>query len=67
MKIEQFNVTICLHSGMKEVVLKQMDLLKPLENFNNLKFSYNNRYIRHPGSYDSWSELTNDAIITSPD
>jgi hypothetical protein len=62
-KIEEF--TICLHCGCsKEVVDNQMRLLKPLE--NDFTIHWNNRIDRHPDSYDSFSELINDCIVTSP-
>jgi hypothetical protein len=41
-----------------------MQLLKPLS--ENYKVYWNNRIDRHPDSYDSYSELINDCVITSP-
>lgn len=58
-------ITICLHCGCsKEIVSYQMNLLKPLE--DSLNVYWNNRIDRHPQSYDSFSELINDSIISSP-
>lgn len=58
-------ITICLHCGCsREVVNYQMSLLKPLE--NEFKIYWNNRIDRHPESYDSFSELINDCIVSSP-
>lgn len=57
--------TICLHCGFdRKVVEYQMNLLKPLEQI--YKIHWNNRIDRHPQSYDSYSELINDAVTTSP-
>jgi hypothetical protein len=58
-------ITICLHCGCsRDLVNWQMQLLSPLsENYN---IHWNNRIDRHPGSYDSYSELINDCIVTSP-
>ncbi len=57
-------ITICLHCGVsRDIVNNQMELLKPLE--NEIKVIWNNRIDRHPGSYDSYSELINDCISTS--
>jgi hypothetical protein len=61
-KIKEF--TICLHNGTsKEVVGKQMNLLDSLS--DKYKIHWNNRIDRHPGPYNSYSELLNDAIVTS--
>lgn len=61
-KINEF--TICLHNGSsRDVVNNQMKLLKPLE--EKYTIYYNNRIDRHPEAYDSYSELVNDAIVTS--
>jgi hypothetical protein len=58
-------ITICLHCGCsREVVNAQMEALKSLE--DHYIIHWNNRIDRHPGSYNSYSELVNDAIITSP-
>lgn len=58
-------ITICLHCGCnQELVDYQMNLLKPLE--EHYKVHWNNRIDRHPGSYDSYSELINDSVLTSP-
>ncbi len=58
-------ITICLHCGCsRDLVNWQMQLLSPLsENYN---IYWNNRIDRHPGTYDSYSELINDCIVTSP-
>jgi hypothetical protein len=62
MKIKEF--TICLHCGCcPEIVKNQMDSLRPLE--SKYKIFWNNRIDRHPGSYDSYSELINDSVATS--
>ena len=61
-KIEE--ITICLHCGCsREIVNKQMELLSPLN--EKYKLHWNNRIDRHPGSYDSYSELINDCVATS--
>jgi hypothetical protein len=58
-------VTISLHCGNRpEIVARQKQALKPLEDF--LKVYWNNRIDRHPHSYDSYSELINEAVATSP-
>lgn len=61
--IEEF--TICLHCGAnKEIVARQMELLAPLNHF--FKVHWNNRIDRHPESYDSYSQMVNEAVVTSP-
>ena len=63
LKITEF--TICLHCGCcPDKVQNQMEALKPLE--EKYKIFWNNRIDRHPGPYDSYSELINDSIATSP-
>ena len=62
MEIEE--VTIVLHTGLKDIMDKQIKLLEPLN--KHLKIHWNNRYERHPESYDSYSEMINEAICTSP-
>ena len=63
-KIKKF--TICLHCGCsQEVVNFQMDALSPLE--FKYKVTWNNRIDRHPGMYESYSELINDSVATSND
>lgn len=58
-------ITICLHCGVsREIVNYQMSLLKPLE--EEFKVHWNNRIDRHPASYDSYSELINESVCTSP-
>lgn len=58
-------ITICLHCGTSiDIVNHQMNLLKPLE--NEYKIYWNNRIDRHPGAYDSYSELINESVVTSP-
>lgn len=62
-KITEF--TICLHCGCdQKIVDYQMESLKPLEKL--YKIHWNNRIDRHPGAYDSYSELINEAVSTSP-
>jgi len=57
--------TICLHCGCStEVVNNQMNALKPLE--EKYKIFWNNRIDRHPEIYNSYSELINDSVNTSP-
>jgi len=63
MRIDE--ITICLHCGCdQQVVNKQVEALKPLESI--YKVYWNNRIERHPEAYDSYSELINDSIATSP-
>jgi hypothetical protein len=63
MKIKE--ITICLHCGCNmKVVNDQMDALEGLNDY--YKVYWNNRIDRHPGSYDSFSELINHSIVTSP-
>lgn len=63
MKTEE--ITICLHCGCdQKVVHRQREALKPLESV--YKIHWNNRIDRHPEAYDSYSELINDSIISSP-
>jgi len=57
-------VTICLYCALPEVVEMQMEALKPVE--NKLKVHWNNRIDRHPEAYDSYSEMVNESIATSP-
>jgi hypothetical protein len=58
-------ITICLHCGSSwDVVNRQKEALKPLE--EKYKIHWNLRIERNPGSYDSYSELVNDAIASSP-
>jgi hypothetical protein len=58
-------ITICLHCGSSwDVVNNQKRALKPLE--EKYKVHWNLRIERNPGSYDSYSELVNDAIASSP-
>lgn len=57
--------TICLHCGCsQDVVNKQIEALQHLE--NKYKIYWNNRIDRHPEMYESYSELINHSIITSP-
>ena len=59
------DITICLHAGSDEnVVKRQMELLSPLQGEFNIH--WNNRIDRNPNAYDSYSELVNEAIATSP-
>jgi len=63
MNITEF--TINLFCGCsQDVVNKQMDLLKPLE--EKYKIHWNNRIDRFPYAYPSYSQLVNDSIATSP-
>jgi hypothetical protein len=58
-------ITICLHCGCsRDVVAKQMSLLKPLE--EKYKVYWNNRIDRFPHAYPSYSQLINHSIATSP-
>ena len=59
------NITICLHAqeGLQHVVDMQKSALAELENIFDIE--WNLRIERHPGRYDSYSELINDAVITS--
>jgi hypothetical protein len=58
-------ITICLHCGCSmDVVNHQINLLKPLEQI--FKVHWNLRIERHPDTYDSFSEMINDDIISSP-
>ncbi len=62
------DITICLHCGehdhAERVIKTQTDALEPLkEEFN---VHWNNRIDRHPGAYDSYAELVNEAVATSP-
>jgi len=62
-KIKEF--TICLHCGCsRDVTNAQMEALKPLE--DKYKVHWNNRIDRHPEIYESYSELINDSVATSP-
>lgn len=63
MKIE--SVTISLHTGLSHIFDRQMEWLRPLS--DRINVNYNNRFERHPGSYDTYSEMVNDAVSTSPD
>lgn len=61
-KIEEF--TISLHCGCsKKIVKDQVEALKPLEEKYNVH--WNNRIDRRDW-YDSYSELVNDAVVSSP-
>ena len=59
------SITICLHAqeGLQHIVDAQKQALAPLENVFDIE--WNLRIERHPGKYDSYSELINDAVITS--
>jgi hypothetical protein len=58
-------ITICLHCGCsREIVERQMALLAPLN--DRYKVYWNNRIDRHPETYDSYSELINHCVATSP-
>ena len=59
------DITICLHAGSdSKVVENQMQKLEPLNNEFNIH--WNNRIDRRPEAYDSYSELVNEAVATSP-
>ncbi len=63
MKITEF--TICLHCGCsRDVVNSQMEALKPLE--SKYKVYWNNRIDRYPKLYQTYSQLINHSIATSP-
>ena len=62
MKINE--VTICLYCALPEVVEMQMKALEPVE--KKLKVYWNNRIDRHPDAYDSYSEMVNESVATSP-
>lgn len=58
-------ITIGLLCGCcKDVVQEQTDALRPLE--HKYKVFWNNRKDRHPEAYNSYSELINDTVATSP-
>tara|TARA_A100001515_G_scaffold144733_1_gene149755 strand:- start:554 stop:1351 length:798 start_codon:yes stop_codon:yes gene_type:complete len=59
------DITICLHNGFdRNIVDKQMSLLEPLKNEFNIH--WNNRIDRHPETYETYSEMINEAVCTSP-
>lgn len=61
-KINEF--TISLHCGYdKDIVNKQMEILKPLE--KKYKIHWNNRIDRYPYLYPSYSQLLNHVIASS--
>jgi len=63
MKITEF--TICLHCGCsQDVVDAQVSALKPLE--EKYKVHWNNRIDRYPKLYQTYSQLINHSIATSP-
>lgn len=64
LNLEKEGVTICCHCSHKEVVEKQMNLLKPIGQLINVH--WNNRCDRHPEYYDSYCEMLNECLITSP-
>jgi hypothetical protein len=58
-------ITICLHCGCNQSVINEQ--IYALEGLVDCyKVYWNLRIDRHPTSYDSYSELVNDSIITSP-
>ena len=62
MKIDE--ITICLHAGSRQdVVDNQMKALSGLE--KKYDVYWNKRIERYPYAYDSYSELINEAIVTS--
>lgn len=62
MKIK--DITICLAAHEKSNAERQMKLLEPLN--DKLKVYWNNRVDRHPKPHPSFSEMVNQAIISSP-
>jgi len=63
MKITEF--TICLHCGCsRDIVDAQIAALKPLE--EKYKVHWNNRIDRYPKLYQTYSQLINHSIATSP-
>jgi hypothetical protein len=60
------DITICLYAGegREKIVEKHTELLKPLQDHFNV--NWNNRIDRHTGTYDSYSQLVNESIVTSP-
>jgi hypothetical protein len=57
-------ITICLHCGCSsEIIKSQMNELSTLS--LNYKLYWNNRIDRHPGIYESYSELINHSVVTS--
>lgn len=57
-------ITICLAAHDRSNANRQIELLKPLE--NKLKVYWNNRIDRHPTPHPSFSEMINQAMVTSP-
>ena len=58
-------ITICLHCGCDtDVVARQMNLLEPLK--EKYRIHWNNRIMRYPYAYPSYSQLMNHTIATSP-
>lgn len=65
LKFIERDITICLHAGSDaKVVENQMKALEPLG--ERLNINWNNRIDRRPKAYDSYSELVNEAVATSP-
>ena len=64
--MDSSDITICLYAGegREHIVAAHTERLKPLENIFNVQ--WNNRIDRHPGTYDSYSQLVNESIATSP-
>lgn len=64
--IDSNDVTIVLYAGQgrENIVKKHTEALKPLESHFNVK--WNNRIDRHPETYDSYSQMVNESIVTSP-
>jgi hypothetical protein len=60
------DITICLYAGegRENIVRFHTERLKPLEEIYNVH--WNNRIDRHPGTYDSYSQMVNESIVTSP-
>ena len=62
--MDKKDITICLYAAREEIVAAHTEKLKPMEEHFNVH--WNNRIDRHPGTYDSYSQLVNESIVTSP-
>lgn len=60
------DITICLYAGegRESIVKHHTEMLKPLEEHFSVR--WNNRIDRHPGTYNSYSQMLNESIVTSP-
>jgi len=63
---DEKNITICLYAGAgrENIVKFHTEALKPLQDHFNV--NWNNRVDRHPETYNSYSQMVNESIITSP-